>query len=251
MNKNEIKKRIADLIGLSSYKFASYKSVEGLELKVEGDALEVGMPIYVITPEGELPAPEGDFELDNGMKVSVKEGAISDIMTAEVAAPEVAPEAEVEIELTEATLADGTKVTNDLAADVPFEVGQNLFVIDEAGNKVQAPIGEHVTDSGIVLVVDEAGLLTSVKYPDAAAEGDLVPEDMGSLISKMTEAMEFLAEEIKKMKKDQMSLDQKFSKFAASPAAEKVRDGKNLSFASTQNAKVEALLKLKDYKNNN
>ncbi len=99
----------------------------------------------------------------------------------------------------DATLEDGTKVTNDKDGD--FAVGQDLFVIDEEGNKVAAPEGEHVTKSGIQLIVDAEGKLTGVKYPDAAGEGsaDLAEEDeeeMESKDEKMAEAKEEEALEV-------------------------------------------------------
>lgn len=71
----------------------------------------------------------------------------------------------------EATLVDGTKVTNMVEAD--FEVGQVLHVITEEGEHVLAPSGEHSTESGIVLTVDGEGIITGVKHPDAEGEGSL------------------------------------------------------------------------------
>jgi tetrahydromethanopterin S-methyltransferase subunit B len=71
----------------------------------------------------------------------------------------------------EATLADGTKITNMLDAD--FEVGQELHVITEEGEHVLAPSGEHTTDSGIVITVDGEGIISGVKHPDAEGEGSL------------------------------------------------------------------------------
>ena len=71
----------------------------------------------------------------------------------------------------EATLVDGTKVTNMVDAD--FEVGQVLHVITEEGEHVLAPSGEHQTESGITLTVDGEGILTGVKHPDAEGEGSL------------------------------------------------------------------------------
>ena len=79
----------------------------------------------------------------------------------------------------EATLADGTKITNMLDAD--FEVGQELHVITEEGEHVLAPSGEHTTDSGIVITVDGEGIISGVKHPDAEGEGSLaegVTEEM-------------------------------------------------------------------------
>jgi len=71
----------------------------------------------------------------------------------------------------EATLADGTKVTNMLDAD--FEVGQELHVITEEGEHVLAPSGSHITESGIELTVDGEGIISGVKHPDVEGEGSL------------------------------------------------------------------------------
>lgn len=71
----------------------------------------------------------------------------------------------------EATLADGTKITNQEAGD--FAVGQKLYVITEEGETVSAPSGEHTTESGIVVTVDENGDITGIKRPDEAGEGSL------------------------------------------------------------------------------
>lgn len=80
----------------------------------------------------------------------------------------------------EATLADGTKITNMVDGD--FAVGQELHVITEEGEHVIAPSGEHTTESGIVITVDEAGQITGVKYPDEAGEGSL--EDFDEMPDK-------------------------------------------------------------------
>ena len=71
----------------------------------------------------------------------------------------------------EATLADGTKITN--MEDADFAVGQVLHVITEEGEHVLAPSGEHTTESGIVITVDGEGIITGVKHPDSEGEGSL------------------------------------------------------------------------------
>lgn len=83
---------------------------------------------------------------------------------------------EIKATFAEATLADGTKVSND--KDSELAVGDELFVITEEGDKVKAPSGEHTSDSGIVITVDEAGIITGIHRPDEAGEGSL--EEMSS-----------------------------------------------------------------------
>lgn len=76
----------------------------------------------------------------------------------------------------EATLADGTKVTNML--EEPFAVGQELHVILEDGTHVIAPEGSHDTESGITLVVDAEGKITGVHRPESEGEGSLAEHDV-------------------------------------------------------------------------
>jgi len=75
----------------------------------------------------------------------------------------------------EATLADGTKVTNK--KDTEFAVGDELFVIAENGDEVLAPSGEHTTDSGITVTVDGEGKITGIARPDEGGEGSLAEHE--------------------------------------------------------------------------
>jgi hypothetical protein len=75
----------------------------------------------------------------------------------------------------EATLVDGTKVTN--MSDGEFEVGQELHVITESGEHVIAPSGMHTTDSGITITVDGEGKITGIARPDEGGEGSLAEHD--------------------------------------------------------------------------
>ena len=80
-----------------------------------------------------------------------------------------------DLQFAEATLVDGTKVTNK--KDEELAVGDELFVITEEGEEVLAPSGEHTTDSGITVTVDGEGKITGIARPDEGAEGELAEED--------------------------------------------------------------------------
>ena len=84
--------------------FIDAKLVDGTAIKVEGDSLVEGAKVVVVTEEGEIPAPNGVHELEDGTKVETVEGVISKIEQMleepEVEKPEVEkPETEVEIEV--------------------------------------------------------------------------------------------------------------------------------------------------------
>lgn len=89
------------------------------------------------------------------------------------------------IKFAEATLADGTKISNK--KDAEFAVGDKLYVIIDGGEDVIAPEGEHTTESGITVTVNEAGDITGIKRPDESGEGSL--EEM-SEETKATELAE-------------------------------------------------------------
>lgn len=69
---------------LKIYKFAAQgKLKDGTEIFIDGD-LTAGTKVYVITGEGNLPLPDGTYELEDGMIITVMDGAITDIQDAVV-----------------------------------------------------------------------------------------------------------------------------------------------------------------------
>ena len=71
--------------------FVDAKLVDGTQIKVEGESLMEGAKVVVVMADGEVPAPDGVHELEDGTKVETKEGVIARI--------EEKVEPEVEIEL--------------------------------------------------------------------------------------------------------------------------------------------------------
>jgi len=157
----------------------------------------------------------------------------------------------------EATLADGTKITNK--SDERFAPGQNLFVLDAEGNEVPAPEGEHQTESGITLTVDGAGVITGVKEPDMEGEGSLeakkekmeeessildvaeavvesglTPEAVLELVAPIVEEIAAVKEEVAMMKKA-------FEDYKDGPAKESMKKSfSKLNFGKTENEVVDA-----------
>lgn len=132
-------------------------------------------------------------------------------------------------EFASAKLEDGTEVTND--QDGKFAEGQKLFVITEEGEKVSAPEGEHVTESGIQLIVDAEGVLTGVKYPDEEGDGsaDLAEESKEEEMSAQTEevkeemsaeTVEEVVEEVVEEKFEEEKIDEE--KMEESPSLEDI-----------------------------
>ena len=103
------------------------------------------------------------------------------------------PDNVVEEKFQSGKLVDGTPITNDMDAD--FEVGQEVYVTTEAGDKVLAPSGEHAMDDGIVVVVDGSGKITGLHKPGETGQGSLAEELPDSGPAKILNEAEELSEE--------------------------------------------------------
>lgn len=89
-----------------------------------------------------------------------------------------------EVKLQSAKLVDGTPITND--KDTDFEVGDEVYVTTEAGEKVLAPSGEHALEDGIVLVVDGEGKITGLHKPGETGQGSLAEEESEEALAEET-----------------------------------------------------------------
>jgi len=94
-----------------------------------------------------------------------------------------------------ATLVDGTKITNK--KDSSFAVGDELYVITEAGEEVLAPSGEHTTESGITVTVDGEGKITGIARPDGDDSGSLAEHEEEMSSEEATELSEESTKEVK------------------------------------------------------
>lgn len=257
MNIRDLVKKHFGLV--EPHKFAEVMLLDGsATLSYDGEELIEGLEVYVITPDGNLPAPDGTHVLVGGMTITTEGGKIVSIATTET--PVEAPVEEQAF--AEATLVDGTKIMTDEEGD--FAPGQKLYVITEAGEKVSAPEGEHTTESGIVLTVDAEGTITGVKYPDQPGEAaleeievEIKPEEemmpKEEIVAAVAEAVASVIEEVEmRYKKRMEELEAKFNDFAKSPATEKTTGISTTSanqFSSTRNgADIERLINLRKKK---
>ena len=127
MNYQDAIRKINKLLGL--YKFNSYKIKEsGDEIITEGD-LAVGEPIYIINKDGQIPAPDGEFELDDTTKITIKDGLVQKINYDNM---------ETTQNFVEANLKDGTVVKSPT-----FDVGETISCVSPDGNETPCPDGEH------------------------------------------------------------------------------------------------------------
>ena len=229
MNAQEALQKISTLLNLNfnskTEKFFTTKLVDGITEITNNkmESFQIGDEVYVVGESTLAPALEGDYITREGIMMSLD--TMGKILSMGEMPEDESGTTEIEIEIGDekedmmsaAELTDGTKIETDETGD--FKVGQKLYVITEAGEKVSAPEGEHTTSSGITLVVDGEGFITGVKYPDRDGEGSL------SEMSKMKEAMSEmigLIKDINEFRNDFTKMKADFDTFKKQPDREPV-----------------------------
>jgi hypothetical protein len=108
--------------------FLDAKLIDGTEIKVEGDSLIEGAKVMVVTAEGEIVAPDGVHELEDGTKVETKEGIIAKIEEM-LEEPEMEkPKAEVEIEVSKEEKMESEVVS--LLKDLVVKLGEKIASLE-------------------------------------------------------------------------------------------------------------------------
>ena len=230
--------------------FASLKTLDGVELTIEGD-VELEKEIYIITPDGEIPAPEGEFQLEDGLKLRIKDGKVEKIDYTEQEVKdeeEVMEEEEVKVEeekveMVSAELIDGTIVETE----GDLVEGAELYVVTEEGKTI-APDGSHETVEGKIVVVED-GKIKEVKDKEEVVVEEEISFD--EMLEVFTEGFNHLTNELNTIKERYDELRVEFSKFSAEPAAERqyingyVAEQKQMKFS-----KLEQLAQLKNKRKN-
>jgi hypothetical protein len=122
MTANDAIQKIRVLLGVEEtveVAMAAATLVDGTQVEVEGD-FEVGKPLFVVTEEGNIPAPAGVHQTTDNLLVTVDEsGAISQI-------EEVAPEAQEEEKKEEAMEEDKEEVAMEDHGDKEEEMEEEV-----------------------------------------------------------------------------------------------------------------------------
>ena len=142
--------------------------LDGTKVRVEGD-FEVGKPLFVITEEGDVYAPEGTHETETGLLLSVDaDGVITSIeeKQAEEEAPAEAPaEAEAELEAEETTISLSEEVVGNIM-EVLTRMEENITKLetrlDSTAEEFHAfknePAGKKITNNLAEITKNENSL---------------------------------------------------------------------------------------------
>jgi len=124
------------------------------------------------------------------------------------------------VELASTTLVDGTIVKTE----GEFEVGKQLFVETEEGD-IPAPLGSHETTEGLIISVDEEGVITSID--EVVAEEEVEAELSDDIVNQLVNALKPSLEKIDELSNEVNKLKGEFMEFKDEPAGKKVFNNLN------------------------
>ena len=182
MTQSELKSLVKEYFNLTEVKLGEiFDENKAFKIVFEGDTLELGMPVKVVTTDGqEMDAPDGFHKLEDGMIIKTEGSKVVEITSASQMAEG------------EETLEGGEKIAEVEMAEVEIpEVVEQFPVEVQRGAEYEG------------------------KEEMETEEDAMTKKDIVEAVAKA------VAEELTEMKKELMAMKDKMAKFAVEPAAEK------------------------------
>lgn len=247
MNYRDAIRKINKLFGFQ--KFNSYKLKDSDQELVLQNDLAVDEPVYIITNNGQLPAKDGEYLLEDTTKIKIQDGKVQEIKY----------DMEKKESFVEAALKDGTIVKSNT-----FDVGEEVKVVSPDGKESPAPDGEHelsLKDSEgnevLIKIITKDGKIVereNVELPEGEEEMGMVPElsEGNDIIDSefkkiMMEKIEGLISKVDSIAADYEDMKKKVSKFSKEPAGEPVRQSKNVvsEYETVKNNHIQQLINIR------
>ena len=111
------------------------------------------------------------------------------------------------VALAEYVLEGGAKVMID-----KLELGGKVTIVDEAGNEIPAPAGEHKLADGTMITLDEASTIVEIESPEVPVEEPV--NEVELLIKKVAEMEAQLADYGKKKEDEKAMMAEQSAKFS-------------------------------------
>jgi len=179
----ELVKKHFNLVEATEQSFGEISTADGeLTLSYEGDELAQGLAIFVVTPEGNIPAPDGEHMLEGDITIVTADGKIEAIKETEAPAEE-----ELEEEI----------VSEEMAEEEVIEEEKMEEPVEAIADAVTEEVAEEVSDA-VEAAIDE------------------------EVVAAVAEAVKEVVEEMTKEMEERMkSLEEKYASFSSAPASEK------------------------------
>ena len=189
---------------------ANVMRTDGVAIYYDGTELVVGETALWLDEAMTEPAPEGEHMLEGGIKVTITNGILTDLVEVE--------EEEVEVEETfmDITLKDGGFVHIVTAIEGSYSAGDKMLL-----DGTEAGPGEYLTNDKKVIVVGDFGVISEVKD---SAEQTVEEKDVLGVVNNLKELISQVKElksQFEDLKQENTSLKERVQKFAGEPSEDK------------------------------
>lgn len=203
MTQSQLKELVKEYFNLTEVKFGEiYDENKAFKIVFEGDNLEVGMKVKVVTTEGqEMDAPNGYHKLEGGIVIKTEDSVVTEIAKGD--------------DMVEETL-EGGKII-DKGPQQMAELPTEQFPVEETR--------ENKTD-----VAEASRALPTAMESE---EDYMVKEEIVKAIA------EAVADQMEEMKKEMAAMKSKMEKMAAAPAESKTLPKTKMSSEGAPNGIVD------------
>ena len=204
MTQEQLKSLVKEYFNLTDVKFGEINDEnKAFKIVFEGDKLELGMPVKVVTTEGqEMPAPDGYHKLEGGMVIKTENSIVTEITR--------------EGEMVEETLEGGKEL--DKGRQEMAELPVQQFPVEE-------------TRQNESKVAEESRMVPA-----------LMEEEKTAIVEEIAKAVaEAVAEEMKSIKSKMAEMEKKVTEMAAAPAADKTLPKTKMGAESVANTAVDPI----------
>lgn len=211
------------------------------ETTIEFDSLEAGQQVFIVTPEGRIPAPEGTHALGGeytGVTITVDaDGFISEVVDERATEETTTEETSAEFEAVSAeqlpAVLEG--VTEIIASELGLEMGKAYDVASAVVTKIN-----ELTSSEEAEVVEQS---MNAEDVEAIINGKLAT--FATTFEAVAEMMKSISENNEKLRNEIASLKADFESFKAMPSSE-TKESEKFARKGNLTAKQQFL---KTYKN--
>jgi hypothetical protein len=240
-DKTEIKEEMS-----VEMEFGDIKLKDGSVLRTAMEDPQVGIEIKKVEYDGSLnPVSDGQYETSSGKVLTITGGLISGMVDKSESPMETGNkkvETGVKQGFVIAESSQGAKLESPT-----FDVGEDVMVIGEDGEKSKAPDGEHQ-----VVLKDESGNENKIRFTTKdgkITERENVEEEEMSgveIAEIFAMALKKFEDKLDSIEKKYSSLETKFDKFSKEPAGSKIYDQKTIKEESFSNSKFERFKRFKE-----
>ena len=191
--------------------FGEIKTADGeLTLTYAGEELAQGLEVFIVTEDGNLPAPDGEHSLEGGITIVTADGKIEAIMETEEEAP-----------------AEGEEIAEEVTEEETEET------LEEEAEEAMEEEETMEEDSEETLEEEEDETMTEEE--EALTE----EETISAMAEAVKDAVEKMMEDVEERMK---ALEDKYATFSAAPATEKTIAKKQTAFKKTSKSRNEDLM---------